>query len=466
MESVFSPRSVAIIGASNNPKKIGWCYANSLISLGFPRVYLVNRHEREVQGLPAYASILDIPDEVEQVVLITPAHDVLQTVEECGRKGIRVGIVHTSGFSELGAEGVALQEDLVRTARAAGMRLIGPNCLGVHCPSSRLSFDSSILLDLDGPVGLISHSGSLSMFLSRLLSSFGLNTGKLVSCGNDADLTATDFLEYFGEDPAIRMVVMYLEGVRNGRHFFEVARRVSARKPVIIWKGGATERGAQAASSHTGALAGSAEVWRAVCKQAGVTLVGSTESLMDAATAFWTTRLPRGRRVAIVSGLGGMGVSLADACIEAGLELAQLSPTTHQALSQSVPGVGTSLGNPVDLGLWSRFHPDLYSVALKAIDQDPGVDAMLVVTTVTWVGDYTRPIFVAMPKVRKPVVASVLGTMEGFQARVPHFFAARVAPFFDTKRAARAIAWLYEYGAFLRRTGNTSQAEGFVGSRL
>ncbi|TDA33776.1 MAG: acetyl-CoA synthetase, partial [Hadesarchaea archaeon] len=306
-DRVFHPRGVAVVGASSNPSKFGFIFYYGLKNSGAP-VYPVNPNEREVLGDKCYPTVDAIPHQVDYAVISIPAPSVPKVIEDCGRKGVKAVSIYTAGYGEEGTEeGRRRERELAETARRSGVRVIGPNCIGIYCPKGRLSFFAGLPL-LEGEVGFLSQSGGHAEELAYKAENWGVRFSKIVSFGNACDVTPEELLEYLGEDPDTRIIGMYIEGSRNGRRFFEVLRRVAARKPVVVWKGGETEAGARAVASHTGSLAGSVQVWRAALRQAGALQVEDFEEMVDVLSALRYLPLPKGRRVAVVGAGGGAGV--------------------------------------------------------------------------------------------------------------------------------------------------------------
>ena len=376
LERIFNPRGVAIIGASNKPGNLGYFFLCGFIQQGFDKnkMYVVHPTETAINGVRAYPTAQAIPHDVDLAIVVSPRDTVPSIVADCVAKGIKGVVVCTSGFGEHGADGKRLQRQIAKIARAGGIRVIGPNCVGIFCPQTGLVNFAGVMPKKSGSVGMFSHSGSMTVSFPIAASGLGIYFSKAVSYGNECDLNAADFLEYFGQDPQTNIVIAYLEGVADGRRFFEVARDVSKKKPVLLWKGGVSKVGSRSAASHTGAIAGSSRVWNAVFKQTGMVQVGSEEEMLDLLQAFHYLPRPRGKRVAIVSATGGMGVAIADACIEYGLEVAALSYATLKRLRDIVPSVGTCIHNPVDLGMMSAFDVQLSAYAIEALAADDRVD--------------------------------------------------------------------------------------------
>jgi acetyltransferase len=268
-----------------------------------------------------------------------------------------------------------------------------------------------------------------------------------VSCGNECDLAAEDYLEYFGQDENTKTLVAYMEGVKNGRRFFEIAREVSRKKPIILWKGGASEQGARAAASHTGALAGSAEVWGAMFRQTGIVNVSSVEEVVDCTMAFHYLPLPRGRRIAIITGQGGTGVGTADNCYATGLEVPRLGDNTVARLREVLPPIGTSVGNPTDTGVASLLDPGLYAKAIEIVSEDEGVDMILVISTP--VQACLENVATAARSIKKPLAVSVFALPETEPEIYAFMSAHAVAAYPDARRAVNALARMAGYAGFL-----------------
>ena len=349
LEKAFSPRSVAFIGASNNLSKWGGIVFQNILMGGFEgKLYPVNPKEQSVQGLRSYPSVADIPDEIDLAVLVIPSGAIPDAVSACAAKGIQAAIVITAGFAELGDKGRALQDEMVRRARAGNMVLIGPNGQGIAVPGAKFFPWLPTLRLNPGVIGIASQSGGISTEMAEQLAEFGFGCSKVVSAGNCADLSWPDYLEYFRNDPHTKVILLYMEGASDGRKFFEEARKTSLEKPVIILKGGRTEEGTRAASSHTGSMAGSDRMFDATCKQAGIIRVKDIKEAAILAAAFVKTPLPRGRRVCVLTGGGGHGVLTADLASAKGLELAPLSGATVERLRGHLPP-WWGPNNPVDM---------------------------------------------------------------------------------------------------------------------
>jgi len=450
LEQIFHPRSVSIIGASSREGSFGRMFLEGLIRIGFREIYPVHPREIELLGLKAYQGIKDIPHDVDVAILMTPPDSTLQVVQDCAEKGMKGIIVFTAGFGEKGDEGKKIEQEICRVARSKNIRVIGPNSIGIYCPTSKLlTFPQGLMHDITtegGPVGSFSHSGSFVDYLTYILTKKGIRFSKVISCGNECDLNAVDFLEYFGRDNETKIIISYLEGIKNGRRFFELAREITNEKPIIVWKGGATELGAKAASSHTGSLAGTKHVWEAMFEQTGIISVRSFEEIVDCLFCLYYLPLPKGKRIAVVAGMGGTNVGTTDNCIELGLEMAKLSGATLERLAKLLPPVGTSVGNPTDIGVATLVAPNLYGETLKALNEDENVDMLLAISDPGW--PCIQSIVQAAKTIEKPLAVTLFALPE-FAAEEYAFLAQnKIAAFGDAKRAVAALAKVSKYASY------------------
>ncbi len=453
---LFYPRSVALVGISNASMNVGYMFLQSLIDAGFPSIYPVNPRGGKMKGLKVYPGIGDIPGEVDLAILTIPREAVPEVARECARKKIKGIVLYTSGFSEAGTEGRALEEEIVSIAREGGTRVIGPNCVGPYNPSARL-VPQMILPRESGPVGVISHSGFLFYYLLISIADNGLLPSKGVSCGSDSDLTCVDFLEYLGQDPDTKIIAAYLEGIRDGNRLLKAAREISLKKPIIVLKGGHTDAGIKASASHTGTLAVSTAIWKTLCSQTGIITVDSFEQMMDALMALQLLPRTKGRRVGIITTPGGLAVTATDACSQLGLEIPQLTTGTREQLANIVESIGTSVNNPIDLGLIGALAPDHYvKEAIRIVARDPNVDMLIAAFTGPPGDDDSRDRKVAdillneIAKGGKPTV--ICGaTPQGWPRGELRFLAQSSVPVYpEPRRAAFALAKLTEYSEFLR----------------
>lgn len=373
LDCVFGPRSVAFIGATESMRKWGFLILNNLLTGGYEgEVYPVNPNRETILGLRAYPSVREIPGEIDLAVFTVPARQVPDALSGCIEKGVKAGLVITAGFKELGEDGARVEAEMVRMARGAGMILVGPNCQGVCCPKNRLYPWMPILFHPSpGKIGYVAQSGNILNMLIGHAVRAGLGVSKAVSSGNEADVASEEYYAYLAEDPDTEVIVSYVEGIPDGRRFLEYARKVTARKPVVLLKGGRTGKGVEAARSHTGAMAVSDRLFEAACRQAGIILTHSIEEAGVTAAAFVNRPLPRGKRVGIITGGGGLGVIASDFCTEIGLEVAALSERTLGELERLLPDWWVP-GNPVDLvaGLDFTILKPVIEVLMKSGEVD------------------------------------------------------------------------------------------------
>jgi len=349
MEKIFSPRSVAFVGASNNLGKWGGIIFRNLLDGGYEgEIYPVNPKEETVQGLKAFRAVAEISGDIDLAIFTIPSAAVPAAIKECVRKKVPAGIVITAGFAELGGDGAREQEEMVRLARSGGMVLVGPNGQGISSPRAKLHPWMPVLKPEPGVIAVASQSGNVSTVVAEELADFGFGCSKAVSAGNCADLSWPDYLEYFRQDPETRVIVLYVEGVGDGPAFFKAAKAAALEKPVVIIKSGRTQAGAVAAASHTGVLAGSDQVFSAACRQAGLIRAETIEDAVIMAASFVKTPLPAGRKVGVITGGGGFGVIAADACLRLGLDVVKLSDETIGKLKAHLPP-WWSPNNPVDM---------------------------------------------------------------------------------------------------------------------
>jgi acyl-CoA synthetase (NDP forming) len=372
---LFNARSIALVGASNDRGKWGFIMLKHLVDGGFEgRIYPVNPVEKEILGLSVCRSVIALPETPDLAVIVVPPPAVLPVINECVRKGIKAGIIITAGFAELGEEGARLQRDIADAARNGGMIFVGPNCNGVMSPWNRqyLMFPSFHVSP--GPVAVVAQSGNVMDSLARQLMLHGLGCSLCIASGNEASLMCEDYLEYLGNDPHTQVILCYIEGFKNGRRFREIASEVSKKKPIIMLKAGKTKAGARAASSHTAAVAGSDNIFDAVCKQSGVIRARSLDELVQMGQAFLRQPLPSGPRIGILTGGGGWGVLAADACSELGFDVVKLPEATIRKLDKLLPA-WWNRGNPVDLVAGATA--DNIFKAINLVMQCANVDCMM-----------------------------------------------------------------------------------------
>ena len=454
MQHVFEPSSVVVVGVPRR-EGLGRRFLEALQSPGFKGdVYAVNPNADEILGVKSYPSVSAIGRPIEQAIVVTPPDAAAGVVADCGRAGVSVAIMFTAGFGELHtADGDARAAELLAVARQGGVRLIGPNCMGVYAPAVGLGPFPDMPADI-GDTAFISQSGSLMTMFARESTARGLPARKAVSVGNQLDLQAADFLRHLGDDDATRVVGMYVEGARDGREFFDALREVAARKPVVLWKAGRTDGGARAAQSHTGALAGSRRVWEALARQTGAIPAHNAEELIDLVVALHMRPAPAGTRIAVVTGPGGPSISAVDALEEAGLQLARLEPGTVERLRAEINPVGTSPRNPVDVGLGGSM--DAFERGARIAGSDPGVDAVVVIGGGRGGEDgrrFAEAIVDAQSETGTPFAIASLQPASG--PELPRTYVeAGIGLFATADRAVRAFAGVARYAAFRREIGS------------
>jgi acetyl coenzyme A synthetase (ADP forming)-like protein len=407
----FTPQGVAIIGASADPGKLGYRLAHNLVDSGYlGGVYFINPKGGSLLGREMIRTIAEIPDPVDLGVLLIPAQIVPQTLHECGKRGIRAVIISSGGFKETGAEGAALELECLGIARQYGMRLIGPNCVGVI--DTHVPLDTSFLPPpgaLVGEMAFISHSGVICDVAIDWARSLGFGLSRLVSLGNQADVTETDVLAPVAADPYTRVITLYLEGVGDGPRFVVEASRASRLKPIVAIKLGRSAGGQRAAASHTGALVGQDHAFEAAFRRAGVMRANTSEELYDWSRALAWCSLPAGRQVGILTMAGGAGVIAADAVDTAGLQLIELQETTQAAMRAVLPAAA-SVRNPVDM--LGSATPDQYIACLRAMLADPGVQSLLIIIPPPPMGTADAIAEAIIPLIKSaeiPVVLALIG---------------------------------------------------------
>ena len=451
-----------MVGASPNPTKFGNRYLEALINVGFKgKLYPVNPSDGEICGLKAYSSMRDIPGSVEYVIVCIPAQHVLSVLDDCVVKGVKVVQFFTAGFSETGEEeGRRLEREMVKKAREGGFRIIGPNCIGVYSPAHLMPYGPMEMLGEVGSVGFISQSGGHAGRVIGIGLRRWIHFSKVVSFGNGCDLDSVDYLEYLAVDPDTKIIGAYLEGTRDARRFFQLAKEISRNKPMIIWKGGKTDPGSEAAYSHTGSLAISDAIWTAVMKQAGVIRVDSLEELADTMLTFQHFPPFLGENVAIVAGLagggGGESVSSTDACASVGLNVPPFADETRRKLKAILPPAGCILRNPLDMGGVGGVV-EILEKTMEIVVADPGIDLIIVNEHMDQLLmglpmetlDKMNDIFIRVRKIKPIVIVSSPGFVSAEMIALEKKLAdAQVTVYPSLDRVAKAIAnmnWYYRF---------------------
>ena len=381
LKPFFEPASVAVIGASSDPNKLGHAVLKNLIEGGFAahgKVYPINLNTKEILGYKAYASVLDVPDPIDLSVIVIPYPLVPEALRTCGEKEIPAAIVISAGFREAGKEGVEREQELIEITRQYGLRLIGPNCLGVIDTYTPLNASFAAGTPPSGPMAFMSQSGALGTAVLDIALAGRLGLSKFVSLGNKADVDEIDLLRAWEDDEHTKVILIYSEGMANGQEFIQEARRVTQKKPVVAIKSGVTQAGSRAVSSHTGSLAGSEQAYQAAFQQAGVIRAESMESLFDVALALGYQPALKGDRIAIVTNAGGPGILATDALERAGLSMARFQNETIISLEQYLPDAA-SAANPVDV--LGDALADRYRFAMETVSSDPNVDGLMILLT-------------------------------------------------------------------------------------
>jgi len=356
LEEILHPQSIAVVGASNNPDSRGYSYAHHILSYGYQgKIYLVNPRYPEILGLKAYPSLKDIPGAVDFVISCVPATAVPGMLDECSQKDVKAIHLFTGRFSETGhKEDAELEKEVLSRARKYGIRIIGPNCMGLYYPREGIAFAYGLPKE-SGIVGMAAQTGGGSVNFVDMASLQGIRFSKVISYGNAIDLNECDYLDYFSQDPETKIILMYIEGVKDGKRFLTSLRRAASTKPVIVVKGGRGKSGGRAIASHTGSLAGSMKIWEALVAQAGAISAQDMDEMVDLAVSFYFLPLMGGPRVGIVGGGGGASVLSADQCEEAGLEVIPLPEEIREALRSKGNPIWDWVGNPADTSIMGGF---------------------------------------------------------------------------------------------------------------
>jgi acetate---CoA ligase (ADP-forming) len=379
VKAIFAPRSVAVIGASAKPQSLGRAVFANLLFAGYSGcVYPVNTKTKNVLGVRAYPSVMDVPDEVDLAVILVPAGMVPQVLKDAGHKGCKGAIVISAGFKEVGGRGVELEMQIKEIAQQFGMAMVGPNCFGAINTDPAVSLNATFARNfpMAGKIAFISQSGAVGVAALEYAAAEKIGFSKFVSIGNKADINENHVLETLRDDPQTDVILMYVEDLENPKEFVRLAQNISEKKPILAVKSGRTKEGAKAAASHTGALSGSDEVFDSLFAQCGVLRVETLEELFRFGIAFANQPLPRGRRVAIVTNAGGPGIMATDAAVRHGLELSELEPRTKSIMQAHLPPT-VSLNNPIDLV--GDAGEERYQLAMQAVLGDDKVDGVIVI---------------------------------------------------------------------------------------
>lgn len=448
----FHPTGIVIIGVSSNPSKLGYVLSRNLENSGFMgSIHFVGGKKVKLFGRPIFTNLMDVPDPVDLAVMIIPAPAIPTALEDCKQRGIHAVIVLSSGFKEAGEEGKLLENEVLERARLAGIRLIGPNCVGIlntHTP-----FDTTFLpppAPKKGHVAFISQSGAICAAIIDWARGQGFGFSQLISLGNQVDVNETEMLPAVAEDENTRVITLYIESIGEGRKFIQAASRVAQNKPVIALKAGRSDSGQRAAASHTGAMAGQDNAYQAAFLKAGIFRASTSEEMFDWATALACCPLPRGRKMAVLTNAGGPGVIAADALEYYGLELAELSTDTQRSLAELLPPAA-GLNNPIDM--LASASPEQYAQSLHLLLDDENVDGILVILpppplySAEEVASWIIPI---IKTTAKPVVIALMG--EDLIKHASDLFRREGIPEYRfPERAASSMAMLYRRSEYLNK---------------
>jgi acetyltransferase len=417
IESIMSPKSIAVVGATNRPGSVGLAVFRNILDAGFEGVlYPVNLKAKSIQSVKAYPALMDIPDEVDLAVIIVPAESVCSVMEEAGKKGVKGAIVISAGFREIGGRGVELENCMKGVVRKYDICLVGPNCLGVINNNQKVRMNASFATKMPkaGNIAFISQSGALCTAVLDYAEGRNIGFSKFVSFGNKADVNETDLLRYLKDDPNTYVILMYLEDITNGREFLETAREITwdAHKPILAIKSGRSVEGARAAASHTGALVGSDNAYDAIFYQSGILRVEGVAELFNRAAAFAKQPIPKGNRIAIITNAGGPGIMATDAVVRHNLRIATLSEETKEKLKKELPPTA-NIQNPVDV-IGDATH-ERYEAAIRCVLMDGNVDGAIVILAPQAMTDVleTAEIVPRVVKgINKPVLCSFMGIVD------------------------------------------------------
>ncbi|MCG6910244.1 MAG: CoA-binding protein [Deltaproteobacteria bacterium] len=468
LERLFNPRAIAVVGASTK-RGVTWdsgnAYINGCLRQSFGgRIFPVHPKAKSILGFPCYRSVRDIQAPLDLAIICIPAAVVKAVIADCASKGVRFVHMLTAGFGETGQEEAGeIEKEITAMAKEAGMRIVGPNCMGLYCPEGGLAWNGD-LPDKPGSVGLFSQSGQLANMIVRAGALEGIHFSKVVSFGNACDLQAHDFLNYLARDPATDVIACYLEGLKEGRAFLEAARSTALKKPLVVLKGGQTEGGSRATRSHTAALAGSHQTWRGMCRQAGIIAVDSLTEMVHTLSALKRLPLPKGTNAAILGGAGGGSVTMTDMAEKHGIGVPQLSDETVERLGAVVPVQGSSVKNPLDI-LPFLTSEDNFKFVMTLLKEDPLVDGLFFALPLPFifhekgragVDAYLNMIARARGWLEKPLffIIEAFNTTELLlvgRAATEKMAAQQVPVFPDFEVAARVMLNLQRYRDFLRR---------------
>jgi acetyltransferase len=443
--SLFNPKSVAVVGASPNKKKVGFAVLDNLLKFKFKgKIYSVNPKHKKILNLKCYQSISEIPVALDLVVIAVPNTVVPEILEEAGLKKTKNAIIISSGFGEIGERGLELEKKLLEIANKYNIRILGPNCLGIINPKSNLNASFATKMPPKGKVAFLSQSGALCTSILDWAEKVHFGFSKFISLGNNLDIHEADLLDYLGHDSETEVILMYIEGVKQGKKFLEIASRVTKKKPVIVIKSGKTEKGAQAVLSHTGSMSGKDRIYNVAFEKSGILRAENIDELFELARIFSNLEPPKKDTVAIVTNAGGPGVLAVDGCSQYGLDVAKFSENTIEKLKQKLP-IQANIRNPVDV--IGDATAKTYEDALNAVLADENVGSCLVILTpqkMTEIKQTAEVVVKLHKKYKKPIASSFMGGID--TAAGTHVLKKAGMPHFDTPDdAIRALAGFTKY---------------------
>lgn len=451
LEAFFNPKSIAVVGASREEEKVGHRIFRNLVDSGFKgEIYPINPNAETILGYKCYSSIGDIEDDVDLAVVVVPAKIVLKVAEECGRKGVKGIIVISAGFSETGREGTLLEKELVSKCREYGMRMQGPNCLGFINSRNGMNASFASTTPIPGNVSIVSQSGALGSTILNWANLNGMGLANFISVGNEADLNTADFLEALADEENTRVVGIYIEGVKNGERFIEVARKLSKRKPIVALKAGTTEVGVRAVSSHTGSLAGSDIAFSSAFRKAGVLRVNTMKEFFDLLLAFEDQPVPKGKDVLVVTNGGGPGILAVDACEKMGLNLPLLEQDLRESLRKQLPP-HASVNNPLDV--LGDADENRYRLALETALSSRVVNSVIVILTpqaMTPSEKVAQVVVETKRRFEKPLIATFMG-FDNESPTIRILQEGKIPNYDFPESAAFVLRRMYDYHMILNR---------------
>ncbi len=453
LDALFKPKSVAIVGASNNPFSIGHIVMQNLIDHDFKGpIFPVNPKSKYIKSFRAYPSVSSIPDEVDLVNISIKNTIVPAVLEDCGQKGVKFAIVHTAGFKEVGEEGLALEKQIVEIAHKYGMRIYGPNSQGIQNSDPEVSVYANFTFVPMSPgnISIVAQSGGVGETLKLHLYRIGIGMRMYSSFGNEADVSMNEIIDYYGQDEETKAIMVHVETFKDPAGFLEVASRVTPKKPILALKSGKTPEGVKAVASHTGSMIEQDTLADAIFEKAGVLRFNTQEEMIEAAVAFSNQPVPPGERVCIVTNTGGPAIIAVDECMAAGLKLAELSPKTKDTLKQIVFQEAI-VSNPVDVV--ATAGPEQYGGTVEALLDDPNIDSLLLVFVTAPFADcegIARKLGELGKTSPKPIVCQVI-TIEKWQEVIRLIRESGIPVYDFAESAAKSLSAMTKYGAFLRK---------------